>query len=148
MNNDSLFVILIIVFYTSNSNRLWRVPVTNLQKNWVLPKNSHGLWGTEYARLAKITLYAFIYCCFISTKRGIGISMLINHSLNIGTIDFIHFGSSPVILAKTSNGVLYPKHFLGLLFIKSVALNASYHSPLPFSLLPESLSLNLLKYHY
>ncbi|CAC9637561.1 hypothetical protein BCLUESOX_436 [bacterium endosymbiont of Bathymodiolus sp. 5 South] len=32
----------------------------------------------------------------------------------------------PVILAKTSNGVLYPKHFLGLLFIKSVALNASF----------------------
>ncbi|VVH51418.1 hypothetical protein BPUTSESOX_1120 [uncultured Gammaproteobacteria bacterium] len=31
-----------------------------------------------------------------------------------------------VILAKTLNGVLYPKHFLGLLFIKSVALNASF----------------------
>jgi hypothetical protein len=31
----------------------------------------------------------------------------------------------PVILAKTSNGVFHPKHFLGLLFIKSVALNAS-----------------------
>jgi IS30 family transposase len=36
------------------------------------------------------------------------------------------FSWHEVILAKTSNGVFHPKHFLGLLFIKSVALNASF----------------------
>jgi hypothetical protein len=40
--------------------------------------------------------------------------------------DFILlYPSLPVILAKTSNGVFHPKHFLGLLFIKSVALNVT-----------------------
>jgi hypothetical protein len=49
--------------------------------------------------------------------------------IEVGYLIALTLMSTPVLLMLAlalANGVLYPKHFLGLLFIKSVALNASF----------------------
>jgi hypothetical protein len=64
------------------------------KSSWFMGHRIRKACKNNDAILSLITLYSFIYCCFIGAKRDIGISMVINHGLNINAIDFIQFGGN------------------------------------------------------
>ena len=115
--------------YIERKNILLRTRVSSMQ---------HGRWNTGI-RTRIEGLIDRIYCRYFESwrchnwgtrKRSIrpapGLYFCKGRIQPISaTLGFILW-SIPIAWEKTSQGVLYPKHFLGRLFIKSVALNSSF----------------------